>query len=240
MLHRNDAHPGAMDVVCPEWLVEDKENSKRMKLAVAISLYVLLVIIWLPMPSFAEPVYDVPAAVKQQRKNIKIKPKAVKPVEQVTMKPKQDTVPMPVANRPDMNMEPVIDHNPVEDFEPTEWTPDDPFAVDEPTPPGPPLDEVLSSTMQGLELPVITNRKQAVYPPLGLKMKMQGYVVLEAVLRKDGTVDEIRVIRGLGRGKFGFEEEAMKALKDWQFLPGKFSGKNVDVRMTLRIDFSLN
>ena len=72
-----------------------------------------------------------------------------------------------------------------------------------------------------------------------MKIRLQGYVILEAILRKDGSVDDIKVLRGLGKGKFGFEEEAAKALQQCEFLPGKVNNKAADVRMTLKIDFVL-
>ena len=72
-----------------------------------------------------------------------------------------------------------------------------------------------------------------------MKVKLQGYVILEAILGKDGDIRDIKVLRGLGKGRFGFEDAATEALKKWQFLPGRLHGKPSDVRMTLKIDFVL-
>jgi protein TonB len=91
----------------------------------------------------------------------------------------------------------------------------------------------------GVEPPVFTKKVTPDYPDKAVKIRLQGYVILEAILRKDGSVDDIKILRGLGKGKFGFEEAAAQALKAWQFLPGKVNGKPADVRMTLKIDFVL-
>ncbi len=53
-------------------------------------------------------------------------------------------------------------------------------------------------------------------------------------------MDDVHVLRGLGKGKFGFEESAITALKKWEFQPGKVDGVPSDVRMTLKIDFVLH
>ena len=91
----------------------------------------------------------------------------------------------------------------------------------------------------GVEPPVITKRIQPNYPNMGYKLRLQGFVILEAILRKDGRIENIQVLRGLGNGKFGFEEEAIKALGKWQFIPGKVNNKPSDVVMTLKVDFTI-
>lgn len=92
----------------------------------------------------------------------------------------------------------------------------------------------------GLEPPVILTRSKPAYPKKALEMRLQGYVVLRAVLRKTGEIDDIVVLRGLGRGKFGFEKAAKECLAKWKFIPGTVDGKPIDVRMNLRIDFIIN
>ena len=94
--------------------------------------------------------------------------------------------------------------------------------------------------MRGVESPVITKRIRPKYPELGVRMKLEGYVILSAVMRKDGTIDDVKVLRGMAKGKFGFEEEAIEALKQWQFVPGKFNGEPADVRMNLQVSFALS
>ena len=91
----------------------------------------------------------------------------------------------------------------------------------------------------GVEAPIFTRQTPPVYPDKGLLVRLEGYVLLEAILRKDGEIDDITVLRGLGKGKFGFEEAAIAALSQWEFIPGVFNDKPTDVRMTLKVDFKL-
>ena len=64
-------------------------------------------------------------------------------------------------------------------------------------------------------------------------------MILEAVLRKDGSVGEVKVLRGLGKGKYGMEQSAVDAVRKWEFEPGQLDGRPSDVRMTMKIDFIL-
>jgi len=91
----------------------------------------------------------------------------------------------------------------------------------------------------GVTPPVFIHKTKPVYPERAAKIKLQGYVIAEAVLRKDGTVEDIQILRGLGKGKFGFEDATIDALRSWTFKPGEVNGIPADVRMTLKIDFVL-
>jgi len=92
----------------------------------------------------------------------------------------------------------------------------------------------------GVEPPVFTKKVRPEYPSKAFKAKIQGYVLLEANLRKDGTIDNIVVTSPLGQGEFGFEEKAVEALKKWRFLPGRVNDRTSDVKMVLKIDFRLD
>ena len=43
---------------------------------------------------------------------------------------------------------------------------------------------------------------------------------MEAIVLPDGTVCEVRVVRSLDK-RYGLDDEAIKALKQWQYTPGK-------------------
>ena len=61
-------------------------------------------------------------------------------------------------------------------------------------------------------------------------------VVLEAIVRRDGTVDIQRIVRSLG---FGLDENAIQALKQWRFRPGMRNGVPVDVSLNIEVNFNL-
>jgi periplasmic protein TonB len=65
--------------------------------------------------------------------------------------------------------------------------------------------------------------------------KIEGTVVLEAVVTGDGCASQIRVVKSLDRG--GLDEEAVLAVAQWRFEPGRLDGAPVDVLVTILLDF---
>ena len=80
---------------------------------------------------------------------------------------------------------------------------------------------------------------QPKYPEIARKAKIQGKVVLQAVIKKDGSVGDIQVLQSPG-AKFGFDEAAIAAVRQWKYKPGLQNGKPVDVYFTVVVTFELN
>jgi TonB family protein len=75
------------------------------------------------------------------------------------------------------------------------------------------------------------------YSDTARALGVEGRVVLEAVVRKDGSVDAVRVKEGLG---YGLDENAMLALRRLQLLPATRNGEPVDVAMDIAVEFRLS
>ena len=79
------------------------------------------------------------------------------------------------------------------------------------------------------------------YPQEARKNNVEGQVVLQFVVEKDGRLNDIKVVRDIGAG-FGIAArqviESMNAMKS-RWIPGKQSGKNVNVLYTLPVKFKL-
>lgn len=101
-------------------------------------------------------------------------------------------------------------------------------------------DQIARVGQAGVSMPVFTKRVPPVYPKSGLKQKLEGYVILEAVLHKDGTIGELALLRSFPGPNTDFDDNAIAAVKQWQFEPSQKDGEPIDVRMTLKIDFVLN
>ncbi|HXH28366.1 MAG TPA: energy transducer TonB, partial [Candidatus Polarisedimenticolia bacterium] len=101
-------------------------------------------------------------------------------------------------------------------------------------------DQPLYAGIGGVTNPeLITSTKvQPRYPEIARKAKVQGQVILQAVIRKDGTVGDVTVLKSPG-SKFGFDEAAIAAVKQWRYKPGLQNGKPVDVYFTVVVDFVL-
>lgn len=85
--------------------------------------------------------------------------------------------------------------------------------------------------------PQIVQRTTPSYTDEAIKSKVQGIIILQAVVRKDGTLYNVKVLRGLG---YGLEERAIEEVsKNWRFRPGTRGGKPVEVLVTMEIQFNL-
>jgi protein TonB len=85
--------------------------------------------------------------------------------------------------------------------------------------------------------PQILTRPRPDWTEEARRNRIQGEVVLSATFGADGTVREIRVIRGLG---YGLDEKAIEAARLIKFIPAKdVNGRAVDVRMNIKVDFRL-
>ncbi|PIE03346.1 MAG: hypothetical protein CSA81_02595 [Acidobacteria bacterium] len=214
---------------------EDASENDYLKQGLFAALLFTLLLIWVPMPRFSMPNFSKKKVEQKIQKRKVLKPPPEKPLEKVQKKKKKaKKKPMPDLT-PD-EPEPIVEPEPAPE---PEFELDDDWEIGIPDAPPDTSDTIARVGQVGVEPPVFTKKVRPNYPERAVRVKIQGYVILEAILRRDGSIDDIKVLRGLGKNKFGFEDEAIAALKQWQFLPGKVNDRPADVRMTLKIDFVL-
>jgi protein TonB len=90
----------------------------------------------------------------------------------------------------------------------------------------------------GVTLPRVIQEVKPQYTSDAMRAKVQGTVLLECVVRPDGAVDDVHVLRSLDPA-FGLDEEAKKAARRWRFAPGTRMGQPVPVLVTIELTFSL-
>lgn len=88
----------------------------------------------------------------------------------------------------------------------------------------------------GVTMPTPTERVNPDYTPDARRRKIEGTVLLTCVVRPDFTVSDVEVVRSLDAG---LDEEAVKALKQWRFSPGRRNGRFVPVRVNVQMTFTL-
>jgi periplasmic protein TonB len=87
-------------------------------------------------------------------------------------------------------------------------------------------------------MPVLVKDVKPEYTREAREARIQGMVNLDAVVLKDGSVGEVTVTKSLDQ-KYGLDDQAVKALKQWQFKPGTKDGKPADVRVSIEMSFTL-
>jgi len=89
----------------------------------------------------------------------------------------------------------------------------------------------------GVKAPVVLFQPLPAYTEEARKARAEGIVLIQAVIRKDGTVDSFKVLRGLG---YGLDESAINTIATkWRFKPGTFNGAPVDVQANIEVSFRL-
>ena len=74
------------------------------------------------------------------------------------------------------------------------------------------------------------------YTEIARKARIQGVVIVEAIIDKAGQVKNVKVLKGL---PMGLDQAAVDAIKRWKFKPATLNGKPVDVYYNLTVNFQL-
>lgn len=85
-----------------------------------------------------------------------------------------------------------------------------------------------------LSAPVATNKVDPAYPADLLRDRVEGTVVLYAIIRADGTISDIRVLNSVHEK---LDANAIKALQRWKFMPGSKHGVPIDLEAVVQIPF---
>lgn len=76
------------------------------------------------------------------------------------------------------------------------------------------------------------------YPFIAQENNIQGRVICNFIVEKNGSLSQVQVIRGVDPSVDKEAVRVIESMPDW--IPGKIDGKNVRVRYTLPVTFRLN
>jgi protein TonB len=83
---------------------------------------------------------------------------------------------------------------------------------------------------------LIQKRIQPVYPPLAKQARIQGTVILSAMISKEGTIQNLTVTSGHAL----LIQAALDAVKQWTYKPYLLNGEPVEVSTEIEVHFTLN
>lgn len=92
------------------------------------------------------------------------------------------------------------------------------------------------STQFTMPVPVYEERPQ--YTPEAMQAKVEGSVLLEAVVLTDGSVGDVTIVQSLDP-TYGLDQQAIDAVKLWTFQPGTRNGEPVRVVVQMQMTFTL-
>lgn len=85
-------------------------------------------------------------------------------------------------------------------------------------------------------LPRVVSETRPQYTSTAMRAGVQGTVEMEVVIDSDGSVADARVFRALDPE---LDEQALKAVREWKFVPGAVNGKPAPVLVNIEMTFTL-
>ncbi|HYA23991.1 MAG TPA: energy transducer TonB [Terriglobales bacterium] len=89
---------------------------------------------------------------------------------------------------------------------------------------------------QGVTQGLLIRKIQPAYPPLARQARIQGSVLLQAEISKDGTIQNLRLISGHPM----LAPAAIEAVKQWRYKPYILNGEPVEVETQITVNFTLS
>ena len=105
-----------------------------------------------------------------------------------------------------------------------------------PPPPPPPAPRAPVRTGGQIQAPALVKRVPPVYPPLAVKAKVQGVVILEATVGRDGRVEDVEVLRSVPL----LDRAAIDAVRQWVYDPLLLNGQAERFILTVTVSFGLS
>jgi TonB family protein len=88
----------------------------------------------------------------------------------------------------------------------------------------------------GVEAPTLLREVHPVYTDEARRRGIEGDVILDVTVLRDGRVGDVKVRRQLGAG---LDQRAVDAVRQWRFSPARRQGEPVDVSVQVAVSFSL-
>ena len=196
------------------WLSRDPAQRRLVTRALVGALVVHAAVLVARMPNWGPEPVRVDAPIEQAMKVQFLSPPEPPKAPPKPPEPERKKVPRPDP-RPD-------EPEPVKAAPPP--APPAPVATPQPAQTGP----VRVAAGQG---PGLVKKVEPRYPPMARTARIEGSVVVDAVILKDGTVSEVKVLSSTSEL---FNQACIDAVRQWRFTPGP-----QDVILTVTVNFTL-
>jgi len=215
---------------------DERDSRRRLRIAVAVAVLLHLVLAFITLPELTtEPLRPGPRSqvyVVQQVRFTPPPPQAQQQIPKQKQRARKIPIPDPTPDEP----EPIV----TEEVEVPETDLSD-------------LDNVIFGSESIPSIPGGLGRwpmkvGSGVLPPQGIYQpqpryteearlaRIQGVVILEAVIDEEGNVVQVKVLKGL---PMGLSESAVETASQWKYKPATLDGKPVPVYFNLTVRFSL-
>ncbi len=211
---------------------EDDNKKLRWSLLIAGLLHLVLFLIHLPEMTQAE-VKQVEKAKVYVVQQVRFKPPPPQQQQQEMLRPRSKKVPIPDPTPDEPEPIRVVDEVQQDLDIPID---DDVIGIPEGPPPADPGEGAPIQVGGDVRPPEKISAPQPQYTEIARKARIQGVVIVQAIIDKQGNVTNVKVLKGL---PMGLEEAAVDAIKQWKFKPAMLNGRPVTVYYNLTVNFKL-
>ncbi len=102
---------------------------------------------------------------------------------------------------------------------------------------GPGLEEAPLRVGGDVKAPQLINRVEPSYPEAARKARMEGVVILEAIITASGSVEDVKVLKSVNPL---LDSAATRAVQQWRYRPATLNGRAVRVYLTVTVTFNLH
>ena len=89
---------------------------------------------------------------------------------------------------------------------------------------------------QGVSQGLLVRKVNPTYPPLARQARIQGTVILRAVISKDGSIENLQLVSGHPM----LAPAAIEAVRQWKYKPYLLNGEPVEVDTEVQVNFTLS
>ena len=90
--------------------------------------------------------------------------------------------------------------------------------------------------LPGMSQPILIKKVEPKYPNHAKAKRIEGVVILTAIIDKQGHISNLHVVSGPGV----LAEEALSAVKQWEYQPYRIKGEAVECETTITVTFALD
>jgi protein TonB len=105
-----------------------------------------------------------------------------------------------------------------------------------PPPPPAPVNRTPVRVGGAVTTPALIQRVAPEYPNIAVNAKVQGVVILEAIVGRDGRVEEVKVLRSIPL----LDAAAIAAVRQWRYSPLLLNGEPQRFVLTVTVSFSVD
>lgn len=88
-----------------------------------------------------------------------------------------------------------------------------------------------------VKAPVLITRIEPAYPEAARKARMEGVVILEAIITASGSIEEVKVLKSVNPL---LDASGVRAVQQWRYKPATLNGRAVRVYLTVTVTFNLH